>query len=101
MTRMLQSMKHGGPDSTGYALYRRPTNDLVMRLKLADANSNGDIEYADRLRRRRDEVKARIRAAGATRSSIEEINEYTIVATLDYDGDLKHLADYVESVHGA
>jgi glutamate synthase domain-containing protein 1 len=23
MTRMLQAMKHRGPDSTGYALYRR------------------------------------------------------------------------------
>ena len=101
MTRMLQSMKHRGPDSTGYALYRRPTSDLVMRIKLADANSNGDIEYADRLRRRREEVKARIRAAGATLSSVEEINDYTIVASVDYTGDLKHLADYVESVSGA
>ena len=101
MTRMLQSMKHRGPDSTGYALYRRPTSDLVMRIKLADANANGDIEYADRLRRRREEVKSRIRAAGAALHSIEEINDYTIAATLDYDGDLKHLADYVESVPGA
>ena len=25
MTRMLQSMKHRGPDSTGYALYHRPS----------------------------------------------------------------------------
>jgi hypothetical protein len=101
MTRMLQSMKHRGPDSTGYALYRRPSADLVMRIKLADANANGDIEYADRLRRRREEVKARIRAAGATLSSLEQINDYTIAAALDYDGDLKHLADYVESVPGA
>jgi glutamate synthase domain-containing protein 1 len=49
MTRMLQSMKHRGPDSTGYALYRRPTAELIMRIKLADGNANGDIEYADRL----------------------------------------------------
>jgi glutamate synthase domain-containing protein 1 len=101
MTRMLQSMKHRGPDSTGYALYHRPTGDLVMRIKLADANANGDIEYADRLRRRREEVKARIRAAGATVSSIDEINDYTIAAALDYSGEIKHLADYVESVPGA
>ena len=26
MTRMLQSMKHRGPDSTGYALYGEPEN---------------------------------------------------------------------------
>ena len=37
MTRMLQSMKHRGPDSTGYALYRPPADDYVMHVKLADA----------------------------------------------------------------
>ena len=31
MTRMLQSMKHRGPDSTGYALYGNAENgNLVM-----------------------------------------------------------------------
>ena len=101
MTRMLQSMKHRGPDSTGYALYRRPTAELIMRIKLADGDGSGDVEYADRLRRRRTEVKARMRGAGALVVSVEEINQYTIAAALDYDGDLKHLADYVESVPGA
>ncbi len=101
MTRMLQSMKHRGPDSTGYALYRQASGDLVMRIKLADANANGDIEYADRLRRRREEVKARLRAAGARLGEVEDVNDYTIAATLDYEGDLKRLADYVESVPGA
>jgi len=101
MTRMLQSMKHRGPDSTGYALYRRPSADLIMRIKLADGEANGDIEYADRLRHRRREVEARLRAAGARVDSIEDINEYTIAAALDYDGELKRIADYVESVPGA
>jgi hypothetical protein len=101
MTRMLQSMKHRGPDSTGYALYRRPSADLIMRIKLADGEANGDIEYADRLRHRRREVEARLRAAGARIDSIEDINDYTIAAALDYHGELKHLADYVESVPGA
>ena len=101
MTRMLQSMKHRGPDSTGYALYRRPTAELIMRIKLDDGGGNGDIEYADRLKHRRREVEARIRAAGARVDSIDKINEYTIAAGLTYDGELKHLADYVESVPGA
>ena len=61
-----------------------------MRIKLADGAANGDIEYADRLRHRRREVEARLRAAGARVDSIEDINEYTIAATLDYDGELKH-----------
>src|SRR5262249_38516800 len=77
MPRMLQSMKHRGPDSTGYALYRRPSADLIMRIKLADGEANGDIEYADRLRHRRREVEARLRAAGARLDSVEEINDYT------------------------
>jgi glutamine phosphoribosylpyrophosphate amidotransferase len=45
-------------------------------------------------------VEARLRAAGARVGSIEEINDYTIAAALDYDGDLKRVADYVESVPG-
>jgi methylamine---glutamate N-methyltransferase subunit A len=101
MTRMLQSMKHRGPDSTGYALYRRPANDLIMRIKLADGGANGDIEYADRLRHRRREVEARLRAAGARVDSIEDVNDYTIAVTLGYGGELKRVADYVESVPGA
>ena len=36
MTAMLQSMKHRGPDSTGYALYGRATELVIMRYKLAD-----------------------------------------------------------------
>ena len=40
MTRMLQSMKHRGPDSTGYALYGPPNDGLaVMRYTLADSNT--------------------------------------------------------------
>ena len=65
MTRMLQSMKHRGPDSTGYALYRPPADDYVMHVKLADANTPRDFEFADRLRRNRAEVERRLRAAGA------------------------------------
>jgi len=37
MTAMLQSLKHRGPDSTGYALYGKPHGkELVIRLKVAE-----------------------------------------------------------------
>ena len=98
LTAMLQSMKHRGPDSTGYALYRQPTHDLILRVKLADGSSPSDLDFAQALARRRRETEARIRAAGAQILSIEEINEYTYCATLSYEGDLKRLADHVESV---
>jgi methylamine---glutamate N-methyltransferase subunit A len=98
ITRMLQSMKHRGPDSTGVALYRTPTNDLILRVKLADASDLDDITGAADVRRRRRETESRIKAAGARILNTEDTNAYTFTATLNYDGDLKHLADHVESV---
>src|SRR3954463_944574 len=104
MTRMLQSMKHRGPDSTGYALYGPPATDngtFAMRLKLADANTPRDFEFHDRLRRHRAEVERRLVVAGAQVDGFEESTEYAFNVTFDYDGDLKSLADRVEDVPGA
>ena len=98
MTRMLQSMKHRGPDSTGYALYGQPSNLVIMRYKLADANTPRDFEYEDRLRRHSAEVERRLAALGAQVKELEEETEYAFRVTLAYDGDLKRLADFVEDV---
>ena len=40
MTAMLQAMKHRGPDSTGYALYRPAAENYVMHVKLAESNGH-------------------------------------------------------------
>jgi glutamate synthase domain-containing protein 1 len=101
MTRMLQSMKHRGPDSTGYALYRPPADDYVMHVKLADANTPRDFEFSGRLRASRAEVDRRMRAAGARVSAITDLNEYSLTVHFDFDGDLKDLADRIEDIHGA
>lgn len=101
MTRMLQSMKHRGPDSTGYALYRPPDGTWGMRVKLADSNSPRDFEYADRLRRSRLAVENRLTSLGARVHAFAGATEYSFNASFDYDGDVKELADYVESVAGA
>jgi glutamate synthase domain-containing protein 1 len=101
MTRMLQSMKHRGPDSTGFALYHEPSRELILRVKLADASDLDTLDGAEAVRRRRREAEARIKAAGAHILNVEEINPYTISATVDYHGDIKHLADYVEATPGA
>ena len=98
MTRMLQSMKHRGPDSTGYALYGQPSNLVIMRYKLADANTPRDFEYEDRLRRHGAEVERRLGALGAVVKKLEEETEYAFRVTVEYDGDLKRLADFVEDV---
>ena len=41
---MLQAMKHRGPDSTGYALYRPESEGYVMHVKLAEANGHQDFD---------------------------------------------------------
>jgi methylamine---glutamate N-methyltransferase subunit A len=103
ITSMLQAMKHRGPDSTGFALYHAPGQELVLRIKLADANrvAGDQLEFDQMLARHRSEVERRLRAAGAQISRIEEVNEYTLSVAVSYDGELKRLADHVESVAGA
>ena len=97
---MLESMKHRGPDSTGYALYGPASDPVVVRYKLADANDPRDFEFSDRLQRHRGEVEARMRELGATIESVEDETDYAYRAVLNYDGDLKQLADYLEDVPG-
>src|SRR2546430_17047897 len=65
MTRMLQSMKHRGPDSTGYALYGQVQDAIVMRYTLADANDARDFDFEQRLEHHRRGVGARLRGLGA------------------------------------
>jgi methylamine---glutamate N-methyltransferase subunit A len=101
MTRMLQSMKHRGPDSTGYALYGTPSDDWVMRVKLADANTHRDYDFGGRMKANRAEIERRLRHLGATIRTVEESREYALEAHFAYDGDLKVLADRVEDVRGA
>ena len=99
MTRMLQSMKHRGPDSTGYALYRPLDDQLVMRYKLADANTPRDFEFSDRLDRHQDQVVRRLKAMGADIRDIEEETEYAYrVAFTLPNGTMKELADRIEDI---
>src|SRR5438067_2411346 len=101
MTRMLQSMKHRDPDSTGYALYHRVVDgDLILRYKLADANDKRDFEFVERLGQKRREVEARLEDLGADVEELDADNEYAFRARLRYDGELKALADYLEDVPG-
>jgi glutamate synthase domain-containing protein 1 len=101
MTAMLQAMKHRGPDSTGYALYRPASDGYVMHVKLAEANGHGeDFELAGRLRRQRSEIEARLKKSGASVGSIEGTTDHAMTVSFEFDGDLKRLADYVEDVRG-
>jgi methylamine---glutamate N-methyltransferase subunit A len=93
-------MKHRGPDSTGYALYRPAAQDYVMHVKLAESNGQVDFDLDARLRRQRDEVQARMRSMGAETRSVASTTDHAMTVTFDFDGDLKQLADYIEDVRG-
>jgi glutamate synthase domain-containing protein 1 len=98
VTRMLQAMKHRGPDSTGYALYHPPSTGLHLRYKLADANDPRDSEFETRLERHQREVQRRLRALGAEIDEIVPDREYAYHVRLRFEGDLKEIADYLEEI---
>jgi methylamine---glutamate N-methyltransferase subunit A len=101
ITRMLQSMKHRGPDSTGYALYGNgggENGSLVMRYKLADANTPRDFDFEERLRKHRAIVESRLAQLGARIEEVEEETPYAFRVAFEYDGDLKLLADFIEDI---
>ncbi|MEA2141911.1 MAG: methylamine---glutamate N-methyltransferase subunit [Solirubrobacteraceae bacterium] len=100
MTRMLQAMKHRGPDSTGFALYRPEADGYVMHVKLAEKNGRHDFDLPERLRRQRGQIEARVRSLGADILGIEGTH-HTMTLTFDYEGDLKGMADNVEDIRGA
>ena len=100
ITKMLQSMKHRGPDSTGYALYSEPDELVTIRFMLAEPNEYGGFGIDERLERNRAEVESRLAKIGAELATIHSDTGYAFRATARYDGDLKPLADYLEDIPG-
>jgi methylamine---glutamate N-methyltransferase subunit A len=99
MTAMLQAMKHRGPDSTGYALYRPESEGYVMHVKLAESNGHQEFDLAERLNRQRADIEGRMKASGAAITSIDATtSQHAMSVSFGFDGDLKQLADYIEDV---
>jgi glutamate synthase domain-containing protein 1 len=100
---MLQSLKHRGPDSTGFAVYGVPVeNQFVMRFKVAeqeDLNSGFDIHQ--QIKDRRAIVDSRLEEMGAEIISQDTVTEYAFRYSFRKEGDLRRLADYIEDVEGA
>ena len=103
MTSMLQSLKHRGPDSTGFAVYGVPEkNQYVMRFKVAeqeDMNSGFDIHQ--QIKDRRDIVDSRMKEMGAEIITQDTVTEYAFRYTFSKEGSLHRMADYIEDVEGA
>lgn len=104
MTAMLQSLKHRGPDSTGYALYGQPDGDpqsYVIRFKVAEQEEmRHGFKIHDQVRERRAEVNRRLAEMGAEVDHEEEATEYAFRYHFTYGGDLRKLVSYIEDVEG-
>jgi glutamate synthase domain-containing protein 1 len=102
MTRMLQSLKHRGPDSTGYALYGLPSkNELVLRFKVAEQEDMAKgFDIHRKVKERKAEIDRRIAELGGKILKEEEATEYAYRYRIAYDGDRRKLADYIEDVEG-
>ncbi len=102
MTAMLQALKHRGPDSTGYAVYGKPTaGDYVMRLKVAEAEDmdRGRGIHAV-IEERITEVETILKEHGAKVKSKDNATEYALRYVLTHDGDTEEMAKHIEETEG-
>jgi len=103
MTAMLQSLRHRGPDSTGFAIYGMSTDDeYVMRLKLAEQEDFArDHRILDTIRARKDEVEKRLDEMGAVTLETDKATDYAYRYRLRFAGDTRKLATEIERIDGA
>ena len=100
ITAMLNSMKHRGPDSTGFAIYGPADEMVIVRFMLAEPNDFTGFGMDEKLERNRAEVESRLAKIGAEVATIQNETGYAFRATIRYGGDLKPLADYLEDIPG-
>ncbi len=102
MQKMLQSLKHRGPDSTGYALYGNgESNNYILRFKVGENVKEGSsavMEDASVYQDRVEQVNSKISNSGATLHKEEQITPYSYRYVISYDGDLLDLSKQIESV---
>jgi glutamate synthase domain-containing protein 1 len=102
MTVMLQSLKHRGPDSTGFAVYGLSAPDeYVMRLKLAEKEAfDKDPQINAKIKERQAQVDNRLAELGAVVADKAEATPYAFRYRLRYAGDTRKLATAIEQIDG-
>jgi hypothetical protein len=101
MTAMLQSLRHRGPDSTGYALYGKGggADQYIMRFKVAEQEElRRGFKIRDQIKERRAEVDHRLAELGAKVVEEREATGYAFKYVFSYTGELKKLVDYLEDI---
>ncbi|MBE9558955.1 MAG: glutamine amidotransferase, partial [Proteobacteria bacterium] len=105
MTSMLQSLKHRGPDSTGFALYgdasKAGANDYVMRFKVAEqAEALHGFTIQKQMKDRRAAVDERMSEMGARVAEEDTATDYAFRYRFTFDGDLRRLVNFIEDIDG-
>ena len=111
MTSMLQSLRHRGPDSTGFALYGTGNGDAngsayVMRFKVAEQEDmRKGFHIHAQVKERQAAVDERMAELGANVTSRQAATEYAHRYAFTFNGSsgadgLRRLADYVEDLEG-
>ena len=102
MQKMLQSLKHRGPDSTGYALYgSNISKDYILRFKVGENVGEGSsaiMEDVSLYDLRKAEVNKKIEEVGGKILKEEQITPYSYRYIIKCDDDLLDLAKKIETV---
>ena len=104
MTAMLRSLKHRGPDSTGFAVYGEPNPNAetcILRFKVAEQEDldSGSHIY-DLIAKRRGEVEKAMSEFGIEMEMIEEPTPYAVRCRIPNSGDIERLARRIEEIDG-
>ncbi|MDC0238944.1 glutamine amidotransferase [Candidatus Thioglobus sp.] len=101
MTSMLQALKHRGPDSTGYAMYGEDNGNQIMRFKVAEAaDLEGSYDIHAAIEERLALIDSRLAELGVKVVKKESPTEYAHRYEIDFSGDMKKVADFVEDIEG-
>ena len=102
MKNMLQSLKHRGPDSTGYALYGDSgSDDYILRFKVGENVKEGStavVEDDSVYQKRKKHVNSEITSTGAEIVEQKQITPYSFRYIIKTGDDLLELAKKIESV---
>ncbi|NQY82018.1 MAG: glutamine amidotransferase [Alphaproteobacteria bacterium] len=103
MTDMLQSLKHRGPDSTGFAIYGIPEgDDFIMRVKVAEADEMASgFHIHQEIKDRFQVIDDRMAENGVHIKECEQATKYSRCYRFTFGGDMQNLMCYIEDVEGA
>ena len=101
MTSMLQALQHRGPDSTGYAMYGEDNGNQIMRFKVAEAaDLEGSYDIHAEIEGRLALIDSRLAELGVKVVKKESPTEYAHRYEIEFSGDMKKVADFVEDIEG-